>query len=324
MASRFNAALRNGVIRIRAVDSHTAGEPTRVVVSGVPDLGDSSLADRRERLRTDFDPFRSAVVNEPRGSKAIVGALLTPPTDPSCAAGVIFFNNTGYLGMCGHGTIGVAATLAHLGRIGPGVHRLETPVGTVTITLNQDGSVVFENIPSFRLSANIQLNIPDFGPVIGDIAWGGNWFFLTRNRPCDLRPHNIEQLTAFTWAIRRALNSNSITGSQGAEIDHIYLYDDTPGPDSDSRNFVLCPGGSYDRSPCGTGTSALLACKYADGAIGPGSVWRQAGILGTVFEGTILTRDAKLYPTISGRAHITAEADLLIDARDPFAWGIKH
>ena len=313
---------RDAFIRIHVIDSHTAGEPTRVVLSGAPDPGNSSLAERRERLRHNHDRFRSAIVDEPRGSQAIVGALLTEPTDRSCSAGVIFFNNVGYLGMCGHGTIGVAATLAHLGKISVGVHRFETPVGIVTVMLNEDGSVSFENVASFRHAAKIVLNVPGFGQVTGDIAWGGNWFFLTKDRPCELRPQSIEELTAFTWSVRKALNQAGITGAHAAEIDHIYLYDDVRSADADSRNFVLCPGGSYDRSPCGTGTSALLACKYAEGEIRPGEVWRQASILGSVFEGSVSVRDSKLYPTITGRAYITSEAHLLIHERDPFAWGI--
>src|SRR5947209_18442215 len=123
--------------RIKVIDSHTGGEPTRLVISGGPDLGDGPLAARLERFRQHHDEFRSAVVNEPRGSDVMVGALLCTPVDPRCAAGVIFFNNVGYLGMCGHGTIGLIATLAYMKRMVPGAHRIETPVGVVTATLHE-------------------------------------------------------------------------------------------------------------------------------------------------------------------------------------------
>ena len=322
MLSTPEATIRNEFTRIYVIDSHTGGEPTRVVIAGGPDPGNSSLAERRERLRQAHDRFRSAVVNEPRGSQAIVGALLTEPTDPSCSAGVIFFNNVGFLGMCGHGTIGVATTLAHLGRISPGMHRFETPVGIVSVRLNEDGSVSFENVASYRRAANVTLQVPGHGQVTGDIAWGGNWFFLTKDRPCELRMENLEQLTAFAWAMRKALNDGGAAVAEARDVDHIYIYDDVASAEADSRNFVLCPGGSYDRSPCGTGTSARLACKFADGEIKPGQVWRQASILGSLFEGSLTVRDSKVYPTITGRAHITSEAQLLIHERDPFAWGI--
>jgi 4-hydroxyproline epimerase len=309
--------------QIHVIDSHTGGEPTRVVVSGGPPLGQSSLADRLRCFRLHHDRFRSAIVNEPRGSDAIVGALLCEPVDPSCSAGVIFFNNVGYLGMCGHGTIGLGVTLAHLGRISPGVHRIETPVGVVTMELHQTGEVSFENVASYRLAKGVVLDLDRFGAATGDVAWGGNWFFLTHDSPCDLHLRNVERLTSYAWSIRRALKASNITGPDGQEIDHIEIFNEPGELEADSRNFVLCPGGSYDRSPCGTGTSAKLACLYADAKIREGQVWRQAGILGSIFDGSITIRDRTLFPRIKGSAFITSEAHLIIDEKDPFAWGIR-
>ena len=310
--------------RVKIIDSHTGGEPTRLVISGGPDLGNGSMAERLERFKQDFDQFRSTVVNEPRGNDAVVGALLCEPVDPTCAAGVIYFNNVGYLGMCGHGTIGLMVTLAYLNRIGPGTHRIETPVGIVEATLEEDNFVSVANVSSYRLAANVEVEVPGYGPVTGDIAWGGNWFFLVNGAGHELELGNLEALTDFTWRIRQALNQQGITGANGQEIDHIELFAPSQSDGVNSRNFVLCPGKAYDRSPCGTGTSAKLACLYADGKLREGQVWRQESIVGSVFEGTVRAADGKVYPTIKGSAFVNAEADLILDERDPFCYGIRQ
>ena len=309
--------------RVKVIDSHTGGEPTRVVISGGPDLGSDTLATRLERFRTQHDDFRSAVVNEPRGSDAIVGALLCEPFDNSCVTGVIYFNNVAYLGMCGHGTIGLVATLAYLGRIGPGTHRIETPVGVVTAKLDADGGVEIANVPSYRLAADVTVNVPGFGPVKGDIAWGGNWFFLVKDHSFELSLNNLETLTGFTWRVRESLAREGITGADGHEIDHVELFGPSEIEGVDSRNFVLCPGKAYDRSPCGTGTSAKLACLFADGKLDEGQIWRQESIVGSVFEGTVSVIDNAIHPHIKGSAFITAEAELILDVRDPFCMGIR-
>ncbi|MGB8061377.1 MAG: proline racemase family protein [Candidatus Sulfotelmatobacter sp.] len=304
------------------IDSHTGGEPTRVVISGAPDLGEGSLSERLERFRREHDSFRSAVVNEPRGSDVMVGALLCEPTDPTCAAGVIFFNNVGYLGMCGHGTIGLMATLSFMKRIAPGEHKVETPVGTVSAVLHSNGEVTVNNVASYRLTANVAVDVPQFGRVFGDVAWGGNWFFLVRDHAMEISLKNVEKLTEFTWAIRQALQQQGITGTGQQEIDHIELFGPSRLPSVDSKNFVLCPGKAYDRSPCGTGTSAKLACLYADGKLREGQVWRQESIVGSVFEGSVSLRDGKIYPSIKGSAFVNAESELVFDPLDPFGMGI--
>ena len=309
--------------RVRVIDSHTGGEPTRVVISGGPDLGSGPLIERLERFRSHHDRFRSAVVNEPRGSDVMVGALLCEPADPACAAGVIFFNNVGYLGMCGHGMIGLMATLRFMKRIEPGEHRVQTPVGTVSAVLHSNGEITVNNVTSYRLAANVEREVPRFGKVNGDVAWGGNWFFLVRDHSLELSLNNVEQLTDFTWAIRQALRRQGITGSAGQEIDHIELFGPSHLPSVDSKNFVLCPGKAYDRSPCGTGTSAKLACLYADGKIREGQVWKQESIVGSLFEGSITVRDGKVHPSIKGSAFVNAEADLVLDLQDPFCMGIR-
>jgi 4-hydroxyproline epimerase len=308
---------------IRVVDSHTEGEPTRVVVEGGPDLGRGPLADRLGRFRDGHDDFRRTVILEPRGSDALVGALLVEPVDPTCAAGVIFFNNTGYLGMCGHGTIGLAVTLAHLGRIGRGRHRLETPVGTVEIDLLDAHEVAIDNVPSRRHRAGVSLDVEGLGSIVGDVAWGGNWFFLAEAAPCELVAGNIGRLTAAAEAVRRELVCKGITGADGAEIDHIEFFAPPQAADADSRNFVLCPGGAFDRSPCGTGTSAKLACLAADGKLAPGESWVQESIIGSRFTGRYRAdRDGAIIPTIAGRAYVCGEAILVRQPGDPFAAGI--
>ncbi|MCA9758935.1 MAG: 4-hydroxyproline epimerase [Candidatus Eisenbacteria bacterium] len=309
--------------RTEVVDSHTGGEPTRMVVSGGPELGSGTVAERRERFRLEHDAFRSAVVNEPRGSDEVVGALLVPPDDPAAITGVIFFNNVGYLNMCVHGTIGVIVTLAHMGRIRPGTHRLDTPVGPVTATLHLDGEVEVRNVQSYRFAQGISVDVPGYGTVRGDVAWGGNWFFLVDEHDEVLELSNVERLTDVTWRIRQALERDGTRGADGGEIDHIELFGPSPNPHADSRNFVLCPGKAYDRSPCGTGTSAKLACLHADGKLAPGAVWRQESIVGSIFRGRVEVKDGKVYPLVRGSAFVTSESTLLFDSSDPFRDGIR-
>jgi len=301
--------------KLRVIDSHTGGEPTRVVIGGGPDLGRGPLAERRQRFEREFDRYRAAAVNEPRGSDVIVGAWLVEPEDPGCAAGVIFFNNVGTIGMCGHGTIGLMVTLAHLGRVKPGAHRIETPVGTVTATLEPNGEVTVQNVPSWRSHKNVDISVEE-KTVRGDIAWGGNWFFLVEQELGE-----IEELTERAWRIRQALNA------QGhPDVDHVELFGAPAAAGASGRNFVLCPGKAYDRSPCGTGTSAKLACLAADGKLAEGAPWVQESIIGSTFNASYKWLDraaGKVIPSIRGSAFVTAESTLLLDERDPFRWGIR-
>ena len=309
---------------IGVIDSHTGGEPTRLIIEGGPDLGRGPLAQRLERFRAEFDPIRSAVVNEPRGSDVIVGALLCEPCDPTCAAGVIYFNNVGYLGMCGHGTIGLIVSLAYMGRIGPGLHRIETPVGVVSAQLNGDGSVTIENVISYRARRGVEIDVDGHGRVSGDVAYGGNWFFLCEDHGRDVEMRNIDPLTDLSWRIRRALEKNGIAGDDGHEIDHVELCGDADPAIADSRNFVLCPGGAYDRSPCGTGTSARVACLAADGKLKEGDLWRQESVIGSVFEARYRMTEAGVRPSITGRAWVNAESTLVLHPNDPFCVGIRQ
>jgi len=345
--------------RIPYLDSHTGGEPTRLITSLPFDLGTGSVADKLSTLKAHHDDLRRTVLLEPRGSDVLVGAYLVPPADPTCQFGVIYFNNVGYLGMCGHGTIGLIASLAYLGKVQPGVIRVETPVGVVEATLHPmslrgasdserrsnpqaseqeiasgrekhaeqerprndiyPNKVSVQNIPAYRHLTHIPVTV-DGKTVHGDVAWGGNWFFLVHDHGMDVNMSNLETLTDFSWRVREQLTANGITGANGAEIDHVELFASTP--EADSKSFVLCPGKAYDRSPCGTGTSAKLACLYGDGKLQVGQVWKQQSVIGSIFEGSIQIQDNRIIPTITGEAWVMSEGTILVDERDPFGKGI--
>ena len=281
-----------------------------------------TVADQAADFAAHYADFRTGLLLEPRGSDVWVGALLVPPTDPEAEVGVIYFNNVGVLGMCGHGTIGVVASLADLGRLQVGEHRIETPVGSVSATLHPDGSVTVVNVRSYRIAKGVQVQVTGYGTVVGDVAYGGNWFFLVGNPHVAVEQARLLELRAYATAIKNALRSSGITGADGAEIDHVELFGMSKRPDADSKNFVLCPGNAYDRSPCGTGTSAKLACLAADGVLPPGQPWRQESIIGTKFEGVYTVSGDGVLPYITGRAYITAESTLIFDPGDPFRAGI--
>ncbi len=343
--------------KIPFLDSHTGGEPTRLITSLPFDLGTGSVADKLSTLKKNHDDLRRTVLLEPRGSDVLVGAYLVPPTDPTCQFGVIYFNNVGYLGMCGHGTIGLIASLAYMGKVAPGVIRVETPVGVVEATLHPSPSslrgasdserrsnlqaseqeiasgkeqerprnnvypnrVSVQNIPAYRHLTHVPVTV-DGKTVHGDVAYGGNWFFLCHDHGLDINMSNLEALTEFSWRVREQFTTNGLTGANGAEIDHVELFATTP--EADSKSFVLCPGKAYDRSPCGTGTSAKLACLYADGKLQAGQTWKQQSVVGSIFEGSVQLDGDKIIPTITGEAWVMSEGTILVDERDPFANGI--
>ena len=309
---------------IECIDSHSGGEPTRVVLSGFPDLAGLPLPQAVARLRDQHDQYRRATVCEPRGNDVMVGALLLPPVNPGSLAAVIFFNNVGYLGMCGHGTIGLMATLEYLGRATPGSYAIDTPVGTVQASLYGQGRVSVENVAAYRHLAAVAVDVPGYGRVVGDVAWGGNWFFLTDAAGMPLRYSGVQALTGFSLAVRQALRDCGITGTDGAEIDHIELMGPAHQAGNSGRNFVLCPGGAYDRSPCGTGTSAKLACLAGDGKLAEGELWRQESVIGSLFEASYRWLDGQLIPNIRGQAHLSAQTSLLLDSADPFCWGLAE
>ncbi|HEX8944341.1 MAG TPA: proline racemase family protein [Gemmatimonadaceae bacterium] len=305
---------------IRVVDSHTEGEPTRVIVDGWPQPAGATMQERAAELRRTADHLRRAVVCEPRGHAAIVGALLTPPINPDSLAGIVFFNNGTYLGMCGHGLIGVVRTMAHLGRLSAGSVRFDTPVGTVSAELNDDGSVTIENISARCHAFDVVVDVPEVGRVVGDVAYGGNWFFIT-HLDLPLEMSNVGELTRVTQAIQDAISLQGV--ADGVPIDHIEVSGPPARGDADAKNFVLCSGGEYDRSPCGTGTSAVMAARHARGLLPFGQEWRQESITGSRFVGWLTNGpNGELVPHIRGTAFITGEATLWFDPADPFQFGI--
>jgi 4-hydroxyproline epimerase len=307
---------------LSVVDSHTEGEPTRVVVDGWPMLDAATMAERQADLHRRFDHLRRAVVGEPRGHDAVMGALLTPPAEPGSAAGVIFFDSVGQIGMCGHGLIGVVRTLEHLGRLGPGRVRIDTPVGTVKADLAADGSVTIEIGPVRCLARDVPVEVPGLGRVVGDVAWGGYWFFLTRLPGVALELANVAELKDKALRIQKALQESGVAGDGGAKVDHVQLFGPGKRKDADGRNFVLFPGGSWDRSPCGTATAARMAALSARGLLRPGQPWRQESITGTLFTGW-LTRDHELLiPHIRGRAFVTGRGTLFFDPEDELRGGL--
>jgi 4-hydroxyproline epimerase len=309
---------------MRVVDSHTEGEPTRVVIDGWPALEGKTMVERRDELRAQHDHLRRAVICEPRGHSAVVGALLTPPVTPGATAGIVFFNNGTYLGMCGHGLIGVVRTLQYLGRLSPGLATFDTPVGCVRTELSDDGSVTIENVPSRCHRLDVSVDVPSVGRVTGDIAYGGNWFFITEHDLGEISLTNAPALTRATQQIQDALDASGISRADGAQIDHIEVSGPPQRLDADARNFVLCSGGDYDRSPCGTGTSAKMAVLHARGKLKVGDDWRQESVTGSLFTGWLTQgKTGELVPHIRGHAYVTAETTLRFDPSDPFRLGLE-
>lgn len=304
------------------VDSHTEGEPTRVLLSAEgADL--PTLADALSAWKRGDAPRLLAVVREPRAPVACVGALLCRASDSRHAFGVVFFNAAGLLGMCGHATIGLATTLAARRLIDPGEFSLETPVGSVAVRLRSDGAVEFDNVEAYRAQAAVDL-VVDGRVVRGDVAWGGNWFFLVDEASRSLDETAAEDLLVESKAIRAALAAAGVRGDDGGGVDHVAFFGPARRPDHALRNFVLCPNDAYDRSPCGTGTSAMLACLAASGRLKPGDLWRQESFIGSSFDAWYRPSPhggGRVLPSIRGRAWIVAEGTLRDDPSDPTLTG---
>ncbi len=308
---------------MHVIDSHTGGMPTRVILDNAPDLGTGPLAERAQRLATEHEAFYKSVLLEPRGQPGMVAALLVPPVDPDCVTGVIYFDADAVLGMCGHGTIGLGVTLAHLGRITPGTSKIETPAGVITIDLHDTNTVSVTNVESRRVRKSVTVETTQYGPVTGDVAYGGNWFFILDPSPIPVAPENIRALTDMTIAIREACIAQSVGGEGGEPVDHVIFQDSSGTPDVHSRNFVLCPDDNYDRSPCGTGSSARLACLAADGLLAPGAEIVQHSVIGSPYRLSYQPGpNGGVIPTLTGQAHIMADSTLVFAVNDPFKQGI--
>lgn len=310
---------------MHVIDSHTGGMPTRVILDGGPDLGSGPLAQRAQRLATEYEDFYKSILLEPRGQPGMVAALLVEPEDLGCETGVIYFDADAVLGMCGHGTIGLGVTLAHMGRIGTGTHRIETPAGVISIEVLDPNTVRVTNVESRRVQKSVSVETEDFGTITGDVAYGGNWFFIVDPSPIPVRSDNIRQLTDMTIAIREACIAQQVGGENGEPVDHVIFQDTSPNAGVHSRNFVLCPDDNYDRSPCGTGSSAWLACLAADGRLSPGEEIVQESVIGSPYQLTYQPGPGGgVIPTLTGQAHIMAEGNLIFADNDPFRSGIRN
>lgn len=309
--------------RMHIIDSHTGGEPTRVILDSGPNLGSGPLTNRAQILATEQKSFCHSIILEPRGQAAMVGALLVEPVDPECVTGVIFFDSDVVLGMCGHGTIGLTITLAHLGRIGIGSHKIETPVGVIEVFLSEHNTVTITNVESRRTCRAAEVEVEGLGTVIGDVAYGGNWFFIVEPSPIKIEAGNIRALTDAAIAIRTSTIEHDVVGDEGQPIDHVIFQGPSQDPKIHSRNFVLCPDDAYDRSPCGTGSSARLACLAADGRLDPGQEIVQESVIGSPYRISYQPGpNGGVIPMITGQAYIIADSTLFFDESDPFRNGI--
>jgi 4-hydroxyproline epimerase len=278
---------------IKIIDSHTGGEPTRMVYAGFPELTGQTVADKMQDFRSNYDHLRRGIILEPRGNDVMVGALLCLPSNDKAVTGVQV-----------------------------GEHWIETPVGMVKAVLDEDHKVSVINVPSYRYQTNIPLTVPDLGLIHGDIAWGGNWFFLVEDHNQKIEHTNVKHLTNVCTNIKKSLQVNGITGKDGQEIDHIELFAPSLSG-ANSKSFVLCPGEAYDRSPCGTGTSAKIASLAADNKLAPGDTWQQESVIGSVFEASYSVDDnGDIIPTIRGTAAVCSESTLIFNENDPFCYGI--
>ena len=305
--------LPNSTLTISVVDSHTGGEPTRVVLDGFPALRGSTLLERRADVAGRLRRLATAIVDEPRGNEPMVAALLTPAVDERCVTGVIFFDRNLVLGMCGHGMIGLIETLHRLGRIGPGEHLVETPAGTVPVVLAADGLVTFDNVASRLVEGHVEVDVPSLGRVTGAIAYGGNVFFLVATPTVDLDQPRAELLRIAAAVL------HSVHAAGFVDVDHVELYGPATSPAANARNFVLCPSGTYDRSPCGTGTSAKVAALAAAGALDEGATWVQESITGSTFSVRYRWVDratGSIVPTVSGSATVTGRAELFVSPEE--------
>lgn len=330
--------MRSSVV-YQAVDSHTEGMPTRVVTGGVGVLPGETMAQKRLAFLAGHDHVRTLLMYEPRGHSAMSGAILQPPTRPDADVGVLFIEVSGCLPMCGHGTIGVATVLVETGMVAvtepETVIRLDTPAGLVTARVAvQDGaatSVTLAGVPSYCHALDEVVDVPGWGPVRYDMAYGGNFYAIVRLADLGLafdRSQHSRMLDV-ALALMDAVNEqNPVRHPEQPEIDvchHVYLQ--APGSTArHSRHAMAIHPGWFDRSPCGTGTSARMAQLHARGELDLGVDVVNESVLGTRFVGRLVGRarvgdhDAVL-PTVTGRAWITGLAHYLLDPTDPFPAG---
>ena len=325
---------------IRVVETHTEGMPTRIVLSGFPAIPGETMAEKAAYLRAsdDLSGLGRMINNEPRGHNGQFGALLTEPTNPDSAFGVVFFAPDFMPGGCGHATIGVSTALVETGVVSgpfPVEFGLDTPVGTVRVRANggPDGveSVSFRNVPSFLYKGGVDLDVKGIGKIKADIAFGGNFYayLWAPDLRVRVKMDNLGQLrkvgTAAIEAVAEQLSVDNLPPSVPNRLHAVMIRDEPIHPEANQKNIVM--GSSVvDRSPCGTGTSGWMAALHARGKLKVGDEFVHEGILGSLFRGKVLEETSvgnfdAIIPEITGSAYITAFHDFVIDPRDPYPQG---
>jgi proline racemase len=319
------------------VETHTAGQPTRIVVGGLPRLLGDTVAAKRDVVRTQHDGLRTFLTSEPRGHTGMYGAYLVEPSHPDASAGVIFFSTVNYDDMCGHGIIGVATALVAEGMVATAAPEtqfaVETPAGLVPVRARIAGgkaaSVILRSVPAFVLDLDVSVDVPEVGSVRGDVAFGGNWYFYVdaTSLGIPLDASHLGQLRSLGAAIKAALTGlfdlrhplNSDIAASFLGVSFVQR-----GPDERTqRNLVVEGPDFFDRSPCGTGTCGRLATLVARGELATGDTLRNDGLFGGHFLGTAVDTAtvgdySAIIPEIEGSASITGYARFILEPDDPF------
>jgi len=327
---------------IHAIDSHTMGEPTRVVVGGVPNIPGKTLPEKKAYLEKNMDYLRKAIMHEPRGHNDMFGSILVQPVSDEADIGIIFMDGGGYLNMCGHGTIGASTIAVETGMV-PKVEpytelTLEAPAGLVKVRATVENGkvkeITFRNVPAFLYKQDVKINVPEIGEITLDISFGGSFFAIVDAKQLGVKivPENATKLKDIGLKIRDIVNKEIEIQHPTLEhiktVDLVEIYDEPTNPEATLKNVVIFGEGQVDRSPCGTGTSAKLATLYAKGKIKEGELFVYESIIGTMFKGRVVGTtkvgdfDAVI-PEITGSAYITGFNTFVIDEDDPMKYGFS-
>ncbi|MCX7884843.1 MAG: proline racemase [Caloramator sp.] len=325
---------------INAVDSHTMGEPTRIVIGGVPVIPGKTMPEKKAYLEKNLDHIRTAIMHEPRGHKDMFGSIITQPTKEEADLGIIFMDGGGYLNMCGHGSIGALTVAVELGMVPVKEPYtdvvLEAPAGLVKGKVKvEDGKakeVSIVNVPSFLYKQDVEVDVPEVGKLTIDISFGGSFFALVKSSDIaiDICTSNAQKLCDVGMKILKAVNEQVKVQHPVLEhiksVDLVEIYGPAKNPKATLQNVVVFGQGQVDRSPCGTGTSAKLATLYAKGQLKINEEFIYESITGTMFKGRVLEEtkvgDYKaIIPEITGSAYITGFNQFIIDPEDPLKYG---
>jgi len=325
---------------IHAIDSHTMGESTRIIISGMPIIPGKTMAEKKEYLEKNLDYLRTAVMHEPRGHKDMFGSIITSTTSPEADLGIIFMDGGGYLNMCGHGSIGAATVAVETGMVE--VHEpitnivLEAPAGLVKAQVKVEHGKAKEvsvvNVPSFLYKRDLQVEVPDIGKVTFDISFGGSFFALVKDSELkvQIEPKNANIISERAMKLRDIINKEikvqHPTQPHIKTVDLVEVYGDPKSQDANYQNVVIFGSGQVDRSPCGTGTCAKMAALYAKGELKINEVFVYESIINTKFKGRVLEETLvgefkAIIPEITGSAFITGFNHFVIDEDDPVKYG---